>query len=685
MRMPAVVLLVLATSAVAQEIPEAVRAKLARDGIAIGSKPMRQILEVYIDSKTPVFITSDSILKGFHVLFEESVLRLEEVRASTLADAVAFLYGGTGGLKDMEIAPQVREAAVRRLRIFLSTALLLLGREVPDAPPEAAEEAARVTKAEGMSKPRWLGPPDAGFVAIDYARFKPRGFYVGSPGLERYFRAMSWLMAIPFRIDRDEEFVAILLMHDRLGGLAEGVDDDAAEHARDALAGDRPLLGGSDDLTLRDALAMWTSNLEEMRAYYRRAQEGTGSVKDQVATRREATVRVVGAARTPDAVLFDRTATVRSPPDGLEVCAALGSAWARGRLDDKVLAVIDATKEPFAAPSLYAAYLDCVAALLDDPEPDAPALFQGPLWQAKSCQTALGGWAQLRHTWTLQAKRAVITLGRHDTEPGFVEPEPEFFARLGRLARDTRTVLKERGVFDPVHDRRAFVLRLREAREVLQQTPRDKLAGLWRERPEAATSVEAAEDLACLVGAKAFEDPAALRKVIDEWLPKLEDESEELAGPLKRAVDETRFDLDARWEDFAYLCGRLESLAHKQLRGVAFSEAERNFLKGYGEWLADVMFYAGNTYSNPKDDAMRICDVFLDPTRGKRLHVGVGRPYPIWVVYPWRGRDVICVGGVMAYHEFEHDTPLTDAEWKTLLDSPDAPAPPAWAAPLYAR
>ncbi|MCK6461719.1 MAG: DUF3160 domain-containing protein, partial [Planctomycetes bacterium] len=322
MRILLVALLAVA-AAHAEDLPEPVRTKLARDGIAVGTKPLRQVFEAYVDAETPVFITSDSILNGFHVLLEESVLRLESARASNLGDALAFLYAGADGLEDMEIAPALREAATRWLRIFLGTALLLLGREAPGAPPEAAEEARRIEKAEGVSKPAWLGPPDDGFVAIDYARYKPQGFYARKPELARYFRALGWLQAVPFRVDRDEEFVAILLLHDRLGGLGD-VDHDRVERARSALTGYQRLLGSSDDLTLLDALGMWTDDLEEMRAHYRRAAVDP-EVQDQVATTREASVRVVGAARTPDALLFQRTAEVRRPPDGLEVCAALGS------------------------------------------------------------------------------------------------------------------------------------------------------------------------------------------------------------------------------------------------------------------------------------------------------------------------------------------------------------------------
>ena len=77
----------------------------------------------------------------------------------------------------------------------------------------------------------------------------------------------------------------------------------------------------------------------------------------------------------------------------------------------KVLAQIDGCKALFSAGSLYCDYLRCLEALLAAPEPGAPAFMSSKAWQIKSCQTALSGWAQLRHTWTLQAKQTVEYLG----------------------------------------------------------------------------------------------------------------------------------------------------------------------------------------------------------------------------------------------------------------------------------
>jgi hypothetical protein len=112
---------------------------------------------------------------------------------------------------------------------------------------------------------------------------------------------------------------------------------------------------------------------------------------------------------------------------------------------------------------------------------------------------------------------------------------------------------------------------------------------------------------------------------------------------------------------------------------VPFTEAEAEFLRsGYGEALAKLMFYDGNSYMDSRDDAPRIIDVASNPQKGRYLKVGIGRPHALYVLYPTKNGEILCRGAVLPYYEFAHPQRLTDAEWKTLLDSKDKPAPPVW-------
>ena len=88
-----------------------------------------------------------------------------------------------------------------------------------------------------------------------------------------------------------------------------------------------------------------------------------------------------------------------------------------------LLAAIEVQRERFEEKTLYAETLRCLAALLDPPEPDAPALFRGEAWTVKSVQTVLASWALMRHTWALQAKGSVSMRGATKYRAGFVEPD----------------------------------------------------------------------------------------------------------------------------------------------------------------------------------------------------------------------------------------------------------------------
>lgn len=164
--------------------------KLGRDKLLVTEEAFKQVFVPYTGSSVPVFITSDSLLNAFHVLFEESVRRMEEENARRLPRLLAFLWRGLGTVDEgWKGRPQLVSAAKRRARLVLGTAMTLLGEPPADGEASLAEaireQAARVEAGEGEGKPAWLGQPDAGFLAIDYSRYRPRGFYAQSEVLSK--------------------------------------------------------------------------------------------------------------------------------------------------------------------------------------------------------------------------------------------------------------------------------------------------------------------------------------------------------------------------------------------------------------------------------------------------------------------------------------------------------------------
>jgi hypothetical protein len=439
--------------------------------------------------------------------------------------------------------------------------------------------------------------------------------------------------------------------------------------------------------------------LEEVRKHYfdRASRAAKPEVNDQLrfapvqpGSRWEVAFRFLSAYRVPDAILFQRT--MQRPlagqdlPIGLEVCAALGSAFARDQLarqQPKVMEEIDRSRPLFESASLYAEYLGCLGVLLGRIEPDAPAFFRTDAWRIKTCQAALSGWAQMRHTWALQAKQGALYICVSSSAAGLVEPVPEFYGELTELVERTRDALASAGLLTPGTGKeilqelaadlpaaQALVRKARKDKKGLRSfspDERDLLAQfdpelneLW-ERPERETDSEKTlSDLAFLLESYA--------SLVERGRPEI---FAGLAG-----FDAS--DLGDNWNRLARVCRRLELLAHKQLRQVPFNEKENGFLTQYGKELAHIMLYGGNSYFSSRDDAPRIVEVFSDPARSKRLLVCTARPRTLWVLYPVKGKDMLCRGAVLPYHEFSHTERLTDAAWKAMLDSPQHPRTPAW-------
>jgi hypothetical protein len=137
-----------------------------------------------------------------------------------------------------------------------------------------------------------------------------------------------------------------------------------------------------------------------------------------------------------------------------------------------------------------------------------------------------------------------------------------------------------------------------------------------------------------------------------------------------------------RWQTLQTLTSRLGAMVQKQLRGADWTESEGEVLKHYGFSLGEVMGYLSSASEMGKDDAPRWTTVFFDPASNRNLAVATGRPRALYVLYPWQGKTILCRGAVLPYFEYRSEARLTDAEWKDLLDSPQAPAQPDWIQPL---
>lgn len=694
------------------------QAVLERQKFAIGQYEFLQSFEPYDRLKGPVFITSDALLNVYHVLFEDSFRELEIRRAGQLKTYLEKMFQNAKAVAAKLPFPATEyQPAWAHAQLAVGAAMRLLGTPIgffdESVRSDIEAEVVRIREAKGPSLPKWLAPATTDLLAIDYGRFQPLGFYVGSRLLEDYFRAVRWLQLVPFRIERDNEFGAIALL---------GADLPTAKSYpyESYLKSYSSFLGQPDGRFLQDQTNIlpgrfkpvyetsFHAQLDKAREWYKpsqpKVQDNLRLPKLEGAQQALEPFYLLASYALPETVFFQKLQNARKELTGLQFAAMNGSTWAYAQLlevqKDEVLekALPEVEKEAFGRyrGDLYWKYRRVIASLFEKADPDAPAFIASEAWAAKSTQTALASWVQMRHTFTLQTKISTSATCGFDRPPGFIEPNPTFLRAYVELIKTTKAKLDGFKLFEISGASVANLLREQAdlCDEYVALSKR-----LSRREFEENVVVQKVDHL---LQQDAFENMPEgedvnemLRSVHEAWrdgklaeaFPKYSHFLRGIAekyGQGKIEVIEKRAyaSLKARWTAMEGLATRLETLLQKQLRKQDWNKDEADFIKGVGPQMAFLMGYFGNVHS-PQDDAPRWVEIADYPDRGTLFAVATGRPRAFYVLYPWKGIEVLCTGSVFPYFEYEGKKRLTDAEWTQSLKTPDAVPLPGWAKSLY--
>lgn len=109
--------------------------------------------------------------------------------------------------------------------------------------------------------------------------------------------------------------------------------------------------------------------------------------------------------------------------------------------------------------NLYWAWLYALKPLLEEYGEGYPTFMQTEAWQDKELNTALASWAELRHDTILYAKQSytpALTAAPPPPKPllGYIEPLPEFYARMLDLTKMTRQGLSQLEALSQEEDNR---------------------------------------------------------------------------------------------------------------------------------------------------------------------------------------------------------------------------------------
>ncbi|MGC8873762.1 MAG: DUF3160 domain-containing protein [Chloroflexia bacterium] len=623
------------------------RAMLARNGFVVSPSEEKEFYTLYEKARyayEPIFVTSDSLLHVYHLLFDKVLRTLEQERFIPALRALNARMLEEVRAQYQALRGTALEESARRNMAFFAVGSRLLDPGTP-LPPEGADlaqaELALIEAHNGVyPSPLFPALP----VGEDYTQYIPRGHYTRNEALQAYFRAMMWYGRMTFRIlkpddpnGREETRRALLIVQ------ALATDPEAGALWQSIYEPTVFFVGRSDDLLYTEYLEVMervyggipepAALLDEgkLTAFMEAAQQLrpprilgivlTGREDKEQATKG---FRFMGQRFVPDSYIFgqliDREVRGRPLPKGLDLFAVLGSERAYEILEaegdtryPRYTENLSRLRDEFAAlgeedwtQNLYWSWLYAFFPLLEEPGKGYPAFMQSRAWVDKNLNTVLGSWAELRHDTILYAKQVYAEKGGEPKGPppeptppkGYVEPVPEFYARLAALAAMTHEGLAARGM---------------------------------------------------------------LNELDGESLQRLEDLSLALKG-----------------------------MAEKELAREALSDEEYARIRFYGADLEQLTFAASDEYAGPggfptgeeEPQAAVVADVATNANLGQVLEEGVGRVHAIYVVAPIEEELVICKGGVFSYYEFPWpmEDRLTDEKWRRMLDAGQAPPLPAWTA-----
>jgi hypothetical protein len=424
----------------------------------------------------PIFISADSALHVSQLLFDRVLRTVERAHLLpelTMLDREMYAlswdqYQAASALNTAE-GERVAAAAQRNIAYF-AVALSLL--DPAFTPPEVISpvvdaELALITATEGITVSPLFDLPDVPGeekLRMDYGRFAPPGHLAGDEEMLPYFRALTWHHLVTWRLAQREEarsaaLIATLLnAHSAPRTLWQRVYDTASFfYGQEALLTPvdyGPLLaevwGAEPDVTaLADDAA-----LDEFIAAARGSPLPDNAMWVWIwraEGRTDRDLSFLGQPFRVDRYVFQRTTGAyaglpeeeRRLPSGAYLAAVLGSLeayqvvsqWGDVTYVDQVRNELAALRDAHWTAELYWNWLYLYRPLVQGKSPSYPAWMRTAAWKRKELQTMLGSWTGVRHDAGLAVASAGGTEGERGALPpwGYVEPQPEVYARLAAL------------------------------------------------------------------------------------------------------------------------------------------------------------------------------------------------------------------------------------------------------------
>ncbi|MBP0972443.1 MAG: DUF3160 domain-containing protein [Oscillospiraceae bacterium] len=318
----------------------------------------------------------------------------------------------------------------------------------------------------------------------------PRGYYDSSEELKRYFKAMMWYGRMGFSFDSEDLSRAAVLVtlgmegdafqtwskvYDVTSFFAGASDDLGYYEIRPTIEAAYGAVSDASELVGKDA--EWSSFMALCKDLPAPAINSIPVFEDTTDEERDAVqkgFRFMGQRFSIDEASFTQLTyrqvkenadgNKRMLPDALDFPAALGSDTAlaivenagkanypnyREQMDKVRKTASEAPAETWTA-NLYSAWIYTLMPLLETKDSNYPTFMQSDAWRRKELLTFEGSYTELKHDTILYSKQMMGEMGGAEIEDaddrGYVEAEPEVFARLEALVQATSDGLSGYGM-----------------------------------------------------------------------------------------------------------------------------------------------------------------------------------------------------------------------------------------------
>ncbi len=624
-------------------------------------------------SYTPSFITTDSMLHNYHLMFDFLLKQLEEQKlAAELKQLNASMLSESLNQYNNLKGTEWENAAKRNVGFFaVGSKLLDSSVSIPSiVANEVNQELALIEAHQGIAKSPVMnigggedvmidtpqGPQPIEALKEDYSQYIPRGHYDKTEQLKAYFKSMMWYGRLTFRMKSDDEVKSALLITLVLNkennqnswnkiyepvNFFVGKSDDITYYQFKDLVEKVYGIGATIQAVSSDK-SKFLSFVDETKTLEPSQINSMPIFEASTQADREKEIkgfRFMGQRFTIDASIFQRLvyrevgdktkscqafkpeetgclSGARCLPKGLDIPATMGSNEAKNILDGMGETQYACYSENMSKMNEYVSGLNT--------EVWTQNLYWGWLYQLRPLlDVKQSGYPSFMQNTAWARKELNTFLGswsqlKHDT----ILYAKQVYAELGSGGPGEKD---DRGYVEPnpyVYARLASLLKMTneglEMRGLLTPSMKDNLSKM-----------------------------------------------EQLAMSLK-------------------------TISEKELNNEKLTDEEYELIRSYGGqlehfWLEvnkDEPAFKESTsqrdYLNENPAAI-VADVATDPN-GQVLEEGTGKISEIYVVVPVDGKLRIAKGGVYSYYEFTWPMSdrLTDKKWRELLNSGQAPALPSW-------